>query len=101
MIHQEKEILNNDTHWTIDKQKDLSIAVSSNCKIVLKKENHGVKFQVSLTNTQQNFQNVSYFCAFKGLYHHSIKKCLINHFVYANDNMVNEMQCSPYYLENK
>ena len=92
LIHQEKEILNNDTHWMIEKQKDLSIAVSSNCKIVLKKENHGVKFQVSLTNTKQNFQNVSYFCAFKGLYHHSIKKCLINHFVYANDNMVNEMQ---------
>ena len=38
LIHQEKEILNNDTHWTIEKQKNLSIVVSSNCKIVLKKE---------------------------------------------------------------
>ncbi len=90
--HQEKMILQSESDWNIQKNKEEQIAISSNSKIILKKEKNGVKFQVHLTNTLQNFFAVSHFCAFKGIYHRSIQKCLINHFVYANGNMVNEMQ---------
>ena len=90
--HQEKIIAHSNDDWKIIKQESQMLAISSNCKITLKNEENGVKFQVEFENDVEDFLSVSHFCCFKGLYHQNINKCLINHFVYANGNMVNEMQ---------
>lgn len=82
-----------DKYWSLvyrDEKKQ--IVKSLNCEIILMKETNGCKIQVKLKNIKNDFFNGLEFCAFKGIYHNYINKALINHFVYANNNMVNEMQ---------
>ncbi len=75
-----------DDHWNIKNQQ----AISKNCKIVLAKERNGFKFQVYL-NCTMDLPRCRHFII-QGMYDHQFEKCLINHYVYANDNMANEMQ---------
>lgn len=76
-----------DDHWTVQD----NVAFSSNCKVKLLKEKKGFKFQVSLKNQQSPLKRCKELII-QGMYVHNFQKCLMNHYVYANNNMANEMQ---------